>query len=92
MSSHTHFRNYCFSCKYEEITTIDPLEDIALWIHQNISRPIAGFHHKVNGDGTYYTPEQQLNATRYQLLLIAIDYYSKGVPDEKILRIMRYFK
>lgn len=65
---------------------------ILLWILSNVAEPIAGFEHKRTQTGQYISAREQLNETYYQVMLIAMYFYKKGAPEEKILTIISPFK
>jgi len=65
---------------------------IARWIMRNISCPIEGFDSKKNFDGTCYSIAQQLEASREQLFLIALDYCDRGYTSDGIIQRLKYFQ
>lgn len=75
-----------------DVIVEDVPRPIIRWIKQHISEPIRGFDGKRNFDGTYYSLKQQIKASREQLLLIAIDYYDRGYPPERIIQELQYFR
>lgn len=56
-----------------------------------ITRPICGFEHKTNADGTQFSQEQQLQATRQQVILLVKNHYAKGAGEEELIKIIKYF-
>lgn len=67
-------------------------KNLLLWIMDNITCPIAGFEHKRKGNGEYFSYDQQLKETYYQVMLIATYYYKKGASTQRIISILDYFK
>lgn len=55
------------------------------WVEVNISKPFKGFEHKRNQDGTFYSYEQQIYATRAQVVSMAYELIKKGWNDIKII-------
>jgi hypothetical protein len=65
--------------------------EILVWIKQNIHRPIKGFEHKRNPDGTYYSPDQQLKATHRQAVTAASYFVHKGKSRPEIINFLIAF-
>jgi hypothetical protein len=65
--------------------------EISIWIDQHISRPIRGFEHKKKANGSMYSRNEQLLATRYQLRLIAQSYMKRGVSPHEIVMRLKWF-
>lgn len=53
----------------EEIIREEIPQTIARWVMRNISRPISGFDSKRNFDGTHFSIDQQIEASREQFFL-----------------------
>lgn len=70
----------------------DTFLQVKQWIMQHIHTPIQGFEHKRNPDGRFYSREQQLMATRYQVLNIADYFLSNGKSYEEIITVLRMFR
>jgi hypothetical protein len=66
-------------------------ENIALWVQTNINRPIKGFEHKRNADGSLYTKSQQISSTRIQALAVATYFIGRGKSQHEVLQILRVF-
>ena len=62
------------------------------WIHENIHRPIKGFESKRNIDGTLYNYAQQINATRLQVLSVALYFLQRGKEVGEVTRVISHFK
>lgn len=65
--------------------------EIRAWIHLHITKPIAGFEHKKKPDGGYYNRDEQIRATRYQVELVALSYYSRGKSEDEIICRLAWF-
>lgn len=77
---------------------IHGMEDTALlpselryWIQLHINQPIAGFEHKKKANGCCYSREEQIKATRHQVILIALSYLQQGKSTEEILVRLQWF-
>lgn len=68
------------------------LSQIKSWIVRHIHRPIQGFEHKKNPDGTWYTKEQQLHATRFQALNVAHYFINRGKSFDEIVNVLSLFR
>lgn len=64
---------------------------IICWVKCNIRRPIRGFNDKRNNDGSRYSYEQQLVASRIQVLYVAHYLSTIGKSTEDIIRSLRDF-
>jgi hypothetical protein len=73
---------------YKAATALADLED---WITLHVNRPIKGFEHKRNKDGTLYTKSQQITSTRYQAMAIAAYFTARGKTRKEILEILEVF-
>lgn len=73
------------------LDTIDLPQSIYQKICTAITCPIAGFEHKRNADGTFFSLEQQLEATRQQVIILVKNSYIKGANDIEITKIISYF-
>lgn len=75
-------------------TTFDAIslpQHIYLKIVNSITTPIAGFEHKRNPDGSFYSRQQQIEASQQQVVLLVKDYYIKGADEHKLMKIISYF-
>lgn len=61
------------------------------WILENVRRPIRGFEHKRNPDGSWYSREQQVTATRFQAFNIAQDYIKRGKSPQDAIDILKHY-
>lgn len=75
-----------------QLTKDDTFKQIKLWIVHHINKPIQGFEHKRNPDGRYYSLEQQMMATRYQVMNIADYFLANGKSYDEIIRVLRMFR
>ena len=76
-------------------TVIDHLtipEKFFLWIHEHITEPIEGFEHKQNPNGTPYSKQQQVSATRRQAIAIVHDFLRRGKSEPEIFEMLYLFK
>ena len=78
--------------KREELDVIVLPKYLIVWILTNISTSIAGFEHKRNQDGTFYSKDQQLSETRYQVMLVASYFYKKGDKIESVIGKIECFR
>ncbi len=62
------------------------------WIHQHITKPIQGFEHKTNEDGTAYSRTQQLQETRRQAIEIVHYFMKRGKSEPEIFEVLYSFK
>jgi hypothetical protein len=74
------------------------MEDTALlpselhyWIQLHITQPIAGFEHKRKANGICYSREEQVKATRHQVILIALSYLKQGKSQDEIVTRLQWF-
>ena len=65
--------------------------DLCQWIEHHIQKPIAGFEHKKKANGQYYSYEEQLKATKYQLTLIASTYLQSGKTSPEVVQRLQWF-
>lgn len=65
--------------------------EIRAWIYRHIRKPISGFEHKRKPDGEFYDYEEQVRATRYQIELVALSYYSRGKSEHEIICRLEWF-
>ncbi len=63
-------------------------KSIVVWILTYIDRPIRGYEHKTNEKGEVITLKEQLSETKFQIMLIAADYYKRGFSEVKIRRVL----
>lgn len=68
------------------------LEHLETWVMTHINRPIKGFEHKRNYDGSLFTKRQQLSSTRLQVLAIGMYFLDRGKPVEEIFAILQSFQ
>ena len=76
MNLQTHQKTYGFSLP----------GPIYQWVEAHIKKPFKGFEHKRNSDGTFYSYDQQLCATRSQVVSMAYDLIKRGWDDVKIIK------
>ena len=62
------------------------------WIAEHIHRPIKGFEHKRNSDGTFFNKRQQILATRVQILAIVSYFLARGKSAEEIREAVQVFQ
>lgn len=67
------------------------LEHVEAWVFTHVTRPIKGFEHKRNHDGSLFTKRQQLSATRLQVLAVAMYFLGRGKSEEEVIRLLRIF-
>ncbi len=66
-------------------------KSIISWVLDHVRRPIAGFESKRNPDGSYYSYDQQLQATYMQVLYVAHYWVTLGKPKEEIINSLCAF-
>ncbi len=66
--------------------------DFGTWMKENILRPIQGFEHMKNADGTYYTYDQQMRATYWQMFAIIRHFLKRGKSYDEIISILTLFR
>lgn len=66
-------------------------QHIICWVMCNITRPIAGFNDKRNKDGSRYSYEQQILASRVQALYVAHYWSTIGRSTEDIIHSLEDF-
>lgn len=61
------------------------------WVLTHVQKPIKGFEHKRNHDGTLFTKHQQLSSTRLQVLAIGMYFIDRGRKPEEVITILETF-
>jgi hypothetical protein len=77
--------------KYTREEACSVPEHLITWINTHINKPIKGFDHKKNADGTLLSHEQQMHATRDQVLSVANYFFTRGRSQEEIIAIITNF-
>ena len=73
----------------ERLTPISRIEE---WVLGNIHRPIKGFEHKKNKDGSFYSFAQQMRATRSQIMAVAHYLLERGKSTEEVRGVLAHFR
>lgn len=68
------------------------MEMVERWVVSNINRPIKGFEHKKNHDGSFFSYKQQLSSTRLQVLAVAIYFLNRGKSTTEVLQLLKTFQ
>lgn len=63
-------------------------ESLNLWLDKYVPRPFAGFADLKHDDGTSYSPEEQIQATKDQLRKIADEFPKMGKTHEQIQTVL----
>jgi hypothetical protein len=62
------------------------------WIRSCAQKPIRGFDHKTNPDGSLFNYYQQKNATHTQLYNIILDMKKRGKDERQIVSMLTSFR
>jgi hypothetical protein len=72
--------------------TFSHLRWIEEWVAKNIHRPIKGFEHKRNPDGSYYSFSQQMRETHRQAIAVAKYFLQRGKSTEEVCGVLAHFR